>query len=71
MTLHLRPETADALAALAHTNGLSIQEYLEALVNRERLGQPTPFTTAQPIRPKRMPPRTMGSRVPGMGRQLS
>lgn len=32
MTLHLSPETADALAALAHTRGMSVEEYLDALV---------------------------------------
>lgn len=52
MTLHLRPETADALAAIAHTRGMSIEEYLEALVSRERLsGLPS-----QPVRPMRMNP---------------
>jgi len=33
MTLHLRPETAEALIALAGARGMSVEDYLEALVN--------------------------------------
>jgi hypothetical protein len=35
MTLELRPETVGALAALAHTRGLSVEEYIDALIRRE------------------------------------
>lgn len=36
MTLHLRQETADKLFALAHIRGLSVEDYLQELVARER-----------------------------------
>jgi hypothetical protein len=55
MTLELRPEIVDVLAALASAQGLSVEDYLEVLVNRERLGQPMALM-AQTIRPKRMGP---------------
>ena len=35
MTLDLRPETADALAAIAHARGLSVADYLQEIVDRE------------------------------------
>ena len=38
MILELRPEIADALAALASARGLSVEDYLRELVERE---QPT------------------------------
>ncbi len=37
MTLHLRPETQAKLAAIAAAHGLSADDYLEALVEREML----------------------------------
>jgi hypothetical protein len=42
MTLHLRPETAGVLAALAHTWGLSVEDYLQELVERERSAETAP-----------------------------
>jgi hypothetical protein len=35
MTLHVRPEIAAALEALASAKGLSVEEYLEQLVEQE------------------------------------
>ena len=56
MTLDLRPETADALAALAQTRGMSVEEYLDALVSRERYFQLP--ASAPPMRPERLSPET-------------
>lgn len=41
MTLELRPEIADALAALASTRGLSVPDYLKELVEREQPASPS------------------------------
>lgn len=35
MTLDLKPETAAALKALASAKGLSVEDYLEEILNRE------------------------------------
>lgn len=35
MTLHLKPELAAGLKALAHAQGLSVEDYLKQLVERE------------------------------------
>lgn len=37
MTLHLRPEIADGLTAIAASRGLTVEEYLQQLVERELL----------------------------------
>lgn len=46
MTLDLRPEIADALAALASARGLSVEDYVKELVERE---QPAPPPVAKTV----------------------
>jgi hypothetical protein len=46
MTLELRPEIADALAALASARGLSVEDYLKEVVERE---QPAPPSVAKTV----------------------
>jgi hypothetical protein len=45
MTLELRPEIADGLTALASARGLSVEDYLQDLVERERPAPPMPAKT--------------------------
>ena len=35
MTLQLRPETADALATIARARGLTVEDYLQEIIDRE------------------------------------
>ena len=44
MTVNLRPEVASRLEALASARGLSVDEYLQQLVERE-----VPATAAEPL----------------------
>jgi hypothetical protein len=44
MTLHLRPDVAARLEALAAAQGLSVDDYLQQLVERE-----LPATGAEPL----------------------
>jgi hypothetical protein len=44
MTLHLRPDVAAQLEALAAAQGLSVDDYLQQLVERE-----LPATAAEPV----------------------
>jgi hypothetical protein len=46
MTLELRSEIANALAALANARGLSVEDYLKELVERER---PVPPSVAKTV----------------------
>ena len=54
MTLHLRPETVEALSALAQTHGMSVEDYVQELVNRE--WQDRTLTLERNISAKRLSP---------------